>query len=271
MKVMKKVAQVAADVYRLLTWDRTVGAFRGVYRSYDEAYSFLKSRGEKVNYDVESMRQVYLNINEKLKEQSVLDYEYPMFFWLLRTHMEYEKKGLTLKVFDFGGSFGVHFFKYLRLAPNNNFVWTVCETPETVSVAREQLLQWEMMLSFTKNLEDAYGVDVFFSSGALQHVPSPATLLGKLKEKPKYLILGRLFLQDKTKSFHTVQNGGVRFYPFKIFNESEFISELTGIGYKLKEKWETKSDSVIIPFHRDVSLHSAAGLFFTLDCVPNEG
>lgn len=103
-----------------------------------------------------------------------------------------------LKVIDFGGAAGLHYFVARKLLPADlELQWVVVETPVMAEQARSKLADRE--LNFVSSLEEAAAIipeaDVLHNSGALQQVADPCVLLGQLLAvQARYLLLTRIGL-----------------------------------------------------------------------------
>lgn len=252
---MKKIYYFLLDIRNYFKFKNSFGAFRGVYDTFEEAIRYVKGQ---VGYDNSRTVESYLSSFEQ-RIKKINEYEYPMFFWLKNILDEYGE-GQKIKIFDFGGNLGVHFFKFYKFVKNNKrLTWIVCEVPSIVKLGQERFSS--DILNFTSNFYDADGCDIFFSSGAIQYIQNFS--LSELGQKPKHIILARLPLQNQYKQFVTLQNGGTTFYPQYVFNKSDFIESLVKIDYQVIDEW-TGRDTCIIPFHRDKSVYAYTGLYMKL-------
>ena len=88
--------------------------------------------------------------------------------------------GKDLRVLDFGGSFGPHYFLAKQSVPKR-YRWAVVETEAIVSLG-EQIANDE--LRFFPTIEAAYawlgGIDLVHASGSLQYTPDPMSALAAL-------------------------------------------------------------------------------------------
>lgn len=79
----------------------------------------------------------------------------------------------------------------------------------------------------------------------------------------KHILLIRIPVQENAPTFITLQNAKNEFYtPFTCFNKSEFIDFFCSLGYELIDEWSDPFDAVMIPFHRDKSVHKSVGFYF---------
>lgn len=258
MKVINWLLILLVDIKKYLSFNYNHGKFKGVYSSFDEATKGVKIlKGYNEDEIVASCLEVSIN-NTK-----IMEYEYPIFFWLEQIFSEI-KEDRVIKVFDFGGRFGGHFFKFLPFAKKYKFSWLVCEVEKMAIMGRKK--NENKQLKFTFSFEDLKGSDIFLSSGTIQYVDglSLSNTLMKSPNKPKYILLARLPMQTQVKKYVTLQNQKIAFIPQYVFNKNDFIQEMNEINYELVSEWDDFSDSCVIPFHREKSVSSYIGLYFKL-------
>jgi putative methyltransferase (TIGR04325 family) len=214
---------------RYFEWEfrRREQSFRGIYPSFTSAV-LASPTGKLVGYD---HSEVVTIDEEALEELNPADY--PVLFWMAPLLAE------TKTVFDLGGNIGVAYYvyrRYLNFPPDLR--WLVGEVPQTVAAAREfASSRGEERLAFTAERAEAEGAEIYFTSGALQYIEEPfAEMIGRLREKPRHLLINRVPL-CAGPGFITLQNNGTWVVPYKIVNEAEFIASLTGLGYELVDHW----------------------------------
>ncbi|WP_111859188.1 methyltransferase, TIGR04325 family [Acinetobacter sp. CFCC 10889] len=259
MKFINWFLVLLVDIKRYLSFNYNHGKFKGIYSSFDEATKevrILKTYNE--DEVVDSCLDIFSDNDKK-----IMEYEYPIFFWLRQIFSEI-KNDKEIRVFDFGGRFGGHFFKFLPFARDYNFFWLVCEV-EKMAIMGQRKFENEQ-LKFTFSFEDINGSDIFLSSGAIQYVDSLSlsNTLMTFPNKPKYILLARLPMQTQVKKYVTLQNQKIAFIPQYVFNKKDFIQEMNDINYELVSEWNDFSDSCVIPFHREKSVSSYTGLYFRL-------
>jgi putative methyltransferase (TIGR04325 family) len=114
----------------------------------------------------------------------------------------------VLRVLDFGGACGAHFFVVkAALGHILNLRWHVVETPAMCDKARA--LQTDE-LQFFEHQEHAVaamdGVDLVYCSGALQYAPDPPAALAELtSHKAQYFLLTRTPVATHNKTVITIQ------------------------------------------------------------------
>lgn len=227
--------------------------FRGVYRTFAEAQASAPS-SRPLGYDHEGPAQMY---RERLER--VYTNDYPMLLWLGRILAE---EGIQ-RVFDFGGHVGVARYSFSRyLAFPAELHWTVCDVPAVAqagtALARER---GPKGLTFTTQLADAEGADVFFASGSLQYVETPlAAMLQGLAHPPRHLLINLLPLHPSQECV-TLQSIGTAFCPYAVFHREAFVRQLTLLGYTLVDAWDNPDKSCDIPFHPEASVQGYTGLY----------
>lgn len=256
---IKKLITFIDDIKANSNFESTHGTFKGFYKDFQEAKSKLPTNIKKGYNNLDSANRLLDWVEESKKQ--IFEHEYPPFFWLNNILSNYNKT--NIKIFDFGGAYGWHFFKISKYAQNDNFIWTVCDVEEIVKIAKDKFENDR--LKFTTNFEEANASDIFFSSGAIQYVEdfSLSLFLSKLPIKPKHILLSRLPMQDSVKQFVTLQNASSSFNPQYVFNRKDFISSLEDIGYELIDTWRGY-DGCYIPFHRNKSIRYYTGFYFKL-------
>ena len=259
MKLIKWFLVLLVDITRYLSFKNNHGKFRGLYYSFDEATKGLKTLK---GYNEDEIIDSSLNSFDR-NDTKIMDYEYPIFFWLVQIFPEIQKDG-SIKIFDFGGRLGGHYSKFSSFIKSYDFSWLVCEVEKMASMGKNKFENEQ--LKFTSSFEEANNSDIFLSSGAIQYVEglSLPSSLKVLRSKPKYVLLTRLPMQNKVKQFVTLQNQRIAFIPQYVFNKNDFIKDMDDAGYKLMIEWDDFSDSCIIPFHRDKSARLYTGFYFKL-------
>ncbi len=228
--------------------------YRGRYPSFAAAHQ-ATPRGKKVGYNHAELTQFYRDRMER-----AFPSDYPVLFWL-RSIVE----GAT-RVFDLGGHVGVSYYCYSRYVNlPAGLDWLVCDVPAMAvtgePIARERGAK---CLRFTSRVEDADGCDIFLALGSLQYIeqPSLGTLLSSLKKKPKHVIVSKLPIHEGP-TVYTVQCTGVAYHPYRIQNRAEFLADVTGAGYRLRDDWMGGEQSCEEPFE-GISIPAYSGFYLQL-------
>lgn len=205
----------------------------GVYPDFATARAAAPASAE---FDTASLVDAYV----RERTRHVFAYDYPVMWWLREAFA-----GGATRVFDLGGSVGVHYYAYRpHLAYPAALVWTVREVPTLVRRGRDLAAQQDAPgLTFTDALDapDA-AADVWLAAGALQYVEGAASLGGWLaasRRPPAHVIINKVPLYDGP-AFVTLQNiGDGAFAPFHVYQRRRFIAEVEAAGYRLVESWQT--------------------------------
>ena len=232
--------------------------FAGVYPSFAEAILGAPP-GRPIGSDHEHATDIAITGGlHTLSRVNARDY--PLLYWLREAI-----QGGALGVFDFGGHVGVKYYAfrpYLRYPPALR--WTVYDMPAVTAAGRRLAAQRDdaSQISFTDRLEDADGVDVFFATGSLQYEETlPWTLLSRLTNLPEHLVLGGLPLSEGPR-FVTLLNIGGGYCPYYVFNRTELIEGIRGLGYTLVDTWPIPDKRCVIPFDEKRSVHGYTGFCF---------
>jgi putative methyltransferase (TIGR04325 family) len=260
--ILRSILRKSKDLYRASLFATKDGysGFKGVYKTFEQAIEDAP-KNKFIGYDNEALAQEYKDeIKVSIK---VMTYDYPILFWLKSIFSE---DALALKVFDFGGNIGIHFYSYLNyLSYPIDLVWRVCEVPAIARAGKELAERRACRnLEFTGCFDEASGADIFLASGSIQYVQSLAKSIENLSKKPTHLLLNRLPLHDNADQFVTLQNGGQAFYPQYVFNKAQFIKSFSSLGYDLIDIWEDKEEGCVIPFHPEKSMPFYKGLYLRL-------
>jgi putative methyltransferase (TIGR04325 family) len=108
-----------------------------------------------------------------------------------------------LRVIDFGGAAGLHYFVAKEAFPNRSFRWAVIETEQMAEKAAA--LANDEVQFFTR-LENGMswlgGIDLMHCVGALQYVPEPTeTLEALLALKAPIILWSKLMLGERYETF----------------------------------------------------------------------
>jgi putative methyltransferase (TIGR04325 family) len=244
------------------------GCFRGIFNSFEEAIESAPQT-KTIGYNNPDLANEYKqNFGHEIgAPQTAKSYDYPVMFWLKTIIENFDDVNKDIKVFDFGGNVGTHFYTYQKyLHYPVNLAWEICDFPEIIKAGREladqKLIEVNNQnLRFTSDFNQASGKDIFIASGSIQYVQDISDSISNLSVKPQHLLINRIPLHDRYQ-FVTLQNGGQVFYPQYVFNKTNFIDTLQNIGYELADSWENPGDNCIIPFHMEYTMYNYHGLYF---------
>lgn len=258
------VRQVYARRFERAFAGNWVGAFRGVYGSFEQARDSAPAT-KPVGYDHDAAATMYAD-----RFDTVQPADYPVMLWLDRAL----RRGAR-SVFDWGGHVGLLFYGYRKyLAYPAGFRWTVQDVPHIVRLGEELSREKGVAesLSFTSSPRAADGCDFLLASGSLQYLDS-TTLWGELSEmttKPRWVAVNKLPLSEGA-AFWTLQNIGTAYCPYFVFNASEFIAAVERQGYRLVDRWNNADCACELPLNPERSVKWYSGLLFERQDVPPEG
>jgi len=229
------------------------GSFRGVFSSFEEA-GRTAPRNKPLGFATQDYAQEFAG-----RRSRIFSFDYPVLFWLaplLRS---------PIKLFDYGGHCGTHFYAYGRYVDYSPALqWVVCDLPEITRYGAQVAAELgKQQLTFTNRFEDSDCADVLLAAGSLQYIQSPpfSVALSRLKSPPKHVLINKLSLHEG-QSIVTLQNGGIAYHPMYVFNRREFIDSVCVVGYELIDSWAVPSHSGRIPFHPEASFPAHSGLYF---------
>lgn len=113
-----------------------------------------------------------------------------------------------LKVLDFGGACGAHYFEMKRFIKHDiDLKWYVVETEQMVKSAMDKGLQ-NNELKFISSIEDiSEKIDFIHSSSALQYVPDPYQFTKTLINlNADYVFFNRMMFNESDRDFVTIQH-----------------------------------------------------------------
>jgi putative methyltransferase (TIGR04325 family) len=155
-----------------------------------------------------------------------------------------------LRVLDFGGAAGTHYFDAMRWRersgwPSARLVWHVCETPPMAAAAQAALGNEE--LSFHGSLEALEGTryDLVYASGSLQYVPDAHQTWAQLAGlSHRWLALNRTPFVGGPRDLFAVQRapvpgGGDATYPGRFLAEDPWLERI-GRSHDLVVRWPVR-------------------------------
>ncbi len=231
------------------------GTCHGVYPNFAAAGQ-AAPKTKPLGYDNAGPAQMY---EERLNR--LVPSDYPAMFWLNKLFSEGARR-----VYDFGGHIGVAYYAYQHYFDFPKDVsWTVYDVPAVVEAGRELAKKRGApeALSFTSEVSDASGADIFLAAGSLQYVESPTLgeMLDSLPSKPKFVLVNKTPLTQR-ETFVTLQNIGTAYCPYILFNEETFKAPLLAGGYKVRDRWENADHTCELPLNPEHTLRRYTGLLF---------
>jgi putative methyltransferase (TIGR04325 family) len=251
---------------------RNPNLYRGVFGSFAEASAAVPPRTPS-GYDHADLHNTSLKQNLDLEEISKFKpIDYPILVWL----GEIFKDRST--VFDFGGNTGSSYYAYRNyISYPPAMQWLICDVPAAVQVGNELLKRFSSPgLSYTTDIADAEGFDIFLTCGTLQYLePSLSELLSQLQSKPQHLIINHVPFYNGSE-YVTLQNLLIvdpvnqtqiaSYTPYKIQNRAHFIDSIEKLGYELVDSWQ-QNRTCYIPFKPERFVDFYHGFYFRLQLL----
>lgn len=238
----------ARELRRELMFPKIINGVRGVYKSFAEANKAVPAAG-KQGYDTEQHASMY-----DYRIDQLFIHDYAVLFWLSQAQAQLKT------VFDLGGHTGVLYYGMKdRLKLPDTVRWLVQDVPTTVARGREMASSRGCpALQFTTEWEDGDGCDVLLASGVLQYLDwDIAERLGTWKRQPRHIIVNNTPLYDGA-DYITLQNTGISYNPYRVFNRAGLVSALERHGYVLRDSWRTER-SLEVPLHPERRVDSYQG------------
>ncbi len=163
-----------------------------VYDDFNSANQAVKNLG----YDDDTLIDIIFLKTKRFIEEIIQNPSRPLevhnLFLLSIVGIINQKQ--KLKVLDFGGAFGTHYFIAKAFFAHLDFEWTVVELPQVIERGRQFENAELKFLDIEGNFDKTVGdFDLVLTSGTLQHMPEPEKTLAFLcRHNAPYLALLRL-------------------------------------------------------------------------------
>ena len=247
------------------------------YKSYHE----VLNKAKKGAYENKILCQVVADkTNRFITELKTKPYQLNATnVFLLATIQSFfnETKKKDIRIVDFGGACGVHYYEVLPFIPKDCIVkWTVIETKEMVTSAKK-FGCGNQNLNFICNSDEVIGeVDLIYSSCALLYVKNPYLELDKLiKLNAKWILFNRMMFNENDRDVYTLQksklsgNGPGKLpkeymdvemsYPNTTLSLPKFKKALS-VFYSIEWEFKESSGTHQVNFHNIIGM----GLFLKL-------
>jgi putative methyltransferase (TIGR04325 family) len=249
------VRQVYAHRFERAFARNWVGAFRGVYSSFEEARASAPAT-KPIGYDNDDSAAMYPDRFER-----IVPADYPTMFWVDKA-----LRAGSRSLFDFGGHVGISYYGFRRyLDYPDDLRWSVYDVPAVrvagARIAREKGV--ERVLHFADSIGEASGCDILLAAGSLQYMErgSFAESLAQLAQKPRQILLNKTPLTSQP-GFVTLQNIGTAFCPYTIFNDHELVSSIEALGYRVRDRWQNADILCRLPLTPERSVEAYSGVLF---------
>ncbi|WP_295813280.1 methyltransferase, TIGR04325 family [uncultured Nitratireductor sp.] len=171
------------------------------------------------------------------KMSRVIDWDYPVLFWLERELRA--RSGKRVRLLDAGGHVGTKYRAFRSLLDFSDLQWQVYELPSMVKAGRKMAHAEGIgpELSFCDSFPEIRKAEILLCSGLLQYLDIPFTeFVSRLPERPQVILLNKVALREGP-SIYTLQRGGPTFLPYHIRNKHGFLAELDALGYRIVDTW----------------------------------
>lgn len=270
VKSLKKILRASVESTPILRdfyyyhwlFPRNPNLYRGVFKSFAEASAAIPT-SKPSGYDLADLHNSSLKQNLDLEEIGKFkQVDYPVLVWLAKLFKD------RSTVFDLGGNTGYSYYAYSKYIDYPPAIqWSICDVPAAVRVGNELLQRFNSPgLSYTTNIADAEGFDIFLTCGTLQYLePSLSELLSKLQSQPQHLIINHVPFHNGDE-YITLQNLLVSYAPYKIQNRELFIDSIEKLGYELVDSWQ-QNRTCSIPFKPERFVDAYHGFYFRLQLL----
>lgn len=202
--------------------------FRGTFATYREALAVVQA-DLLAGYDNDEVAQTGFDDMCLVKI-----WDYPVLFWLSRLVPRLHC------LVDAGGHMATKFrafVPYLDLPAG--FDWAIYDLPAVVRAAQAKAAADGLRgVSFHERIETTPAADLLLASGLLQYLDIPLEeLVSRMPNRPRHLLLNKVATRDGPTLVTLERFPGAE-VPYQIRNRSAFESELTEMGYAIRDSWE---------------------------------
>lgn len=227
--------------------------YYGAFDSFASALAAAPSSAPST-YDTKAAGRMYRGLLDELRLC-----DYPAMHWLARLFADAQAR-----VFDLGGHVGIVYYAFRRyLDYPSQLRWTVHDVPHVVHAGREWAAEHDVhrQLEFSVVAQEADGMDVLFTSGALQYLDyTLPELLGTLQRPPAHVLIN-LVPMHPTSGYFTLQNMGFAICPYRVMAAPEFVDAMEGLGYSVIDRWSILDREISVPFEPQCSIDQYTGMY----------
>jgi putative methyltransferase (TIGR04325 family) len=195
---------------RLFNRKKVPGVHMPVYSTYSEAITACGDSG----YEQEELVEVVFQKTKLFREQFFTQGDILLTNALTQSIMGLlfslnARKSQEINVLDFGGACGAHYYTIrTALKKKTRLNWHVVET--SAMARKAKILETDELRFFdditTARLAFEADVDYFHSSGTIQYLPNPETILQEIfASQAQYVMLNRLALSSGKQKIVTIQ------------------------------------------------------------------
>lgn len=214
----------------------------GNYSTWEEA---VKKSG---TYDSESILQKVLEASEQVRDKKAVyerdgvAFQEPFEWEALDYFRQITKPGEELRVLDFGGALGSHYYPVAAHFNTSSFDWTIIEQEAFVALGNAGFATEKLHFSadLDKTLEEEK-FDLALFGCVLPYLKEPYHILDRvLKAKPRYILIDKHPIIHKEKDRLTIQRIPPEIYPASypawFFAENKFLQFMK--DYELVDSYE---------------------------------
>lgn len=230
------------------------GLHWGHFATFEEGRRWLPASPE---FDHERFSDEYL----ASRINTVYGFDYPMMLWLGHAF-----RSGARRIFDFGGSVGVHYYSYRRyLDYPSDLEWHVCELPASAKRGREHASAVGAEgLRFSEQFEpEKINADIWITAGTIEFVELGLdNMIAQCAVRPGHVLVNKLPLHDGDDFVSTQNIGQGGFAPHAVFNRKRYIERVERLGYRLADAWKVPERSFTVPGAPGSSFPTYSGLYF---------
>lgn len=240
---------ISATWYRGLAKSRFAPGFSGAHPDVKSALASIKP-GRKRGYNHPELAEV------SFKRMCQLQlWDYPVLYWL----NQLKRPGLRL--LDAGGHLGTRYIAFGQHIDLSDIHWVIQDLPAIIAEAKQRQKAGELpaAIRYEADLAQAGPADVLLASGLFQYIDSGFhDLVAKLANRPQYVLLNKVATRDGP-SVTTLERIGPSMVPYQMRNREAFEADIQGAGYQIRDSWEIKPLSHVIPTHPHLGASTSRG------------
>lgn len=214
----------------------------GHYATWEEAVTHSGT------YDSESILQKVLEASEQVRDKKAVferdgvAFQEPFEWEALAYFSQIAIPGQTLRVLDFGGALGSHYYPVAAHFKNLSFDWTIIEQEAFVALGNAGFATDR--LHFSADLPETLGsgkFDLVLFGCVLPYLKEPYAVLDQImKAKPRFILIDKHPVINQDKDRLSIQRIPPDIYPASypawFFSEKKFLQFME--GYELVDSYD---------------------------------
>jgi putative methyltransferase (TIGR04325 family) len=239
------------DVLHFLEKNRV--GFTGKYSEFDKALQ------KSTSYESLAIVEDYIReLNKIVSEKQQLSYfNFDTRSVRILAALRLAENGLSnkkIRVLDFGGGLGTHYFKVFEPFKDILEEYVILETP----LVAERFSELNKEIKYVTDLENTEpkSFDICLASCSIPYVENPYSTLTEIMKCSKYIILDRMPFVDSINSDvlklqkSITSNHSRVSYPSWLMSRSKFLSFCDEFGHEIVSTWEVPEDRPYFKFKR---------------------